>query len=242
VGYPPGAVAGFVDSGGAGLTRLQAEITGCRRCPRLVTYRERVALEKKREFREDTYWGRPVPGFGDPSARLVVIGLAPAAHGSNRTGRMFTGDRSASFLVRALHRAGFASQPTSVRRGDGLRYRDLYLTAAVRCVPPDNRPLPEERHACQPFLEREFEHLPRARAYLALGGFAWDATLDAAARVHGVERPRVPFGHGACAPLGPGRPLVWGAYHPSPQNTNTGKLTAQMYADLLDHVRASWAD
>ncbi|MCI4340557.1 MAG: uracil-DNA glycosylase, partial [Thermoplasmata archaeon] len=183
---------------------LQAEIVACRRCPRLVDYRERVARERKREFRDDAYWGRPVPGFGDPNARLVVVGLAPAAHGSNRTGRVFTGDRSAAFLVRALYVAGFASQPTSVRRGDGLRYQDLYLTAAVRCVPPDNRPLPAERTECRPFLEREFALLHRTRAYLALGGFAWEATLDAAARVHGVPRPSVPVGHGACAPLGPG--------------------------------------
>jgi uracil-DNA glycosylase family 4 len=228
-------------SGGTALTQLQAEIISCRRCPRLVRCRERVALEKKREFREETYWGKPVPGFGDPAARLVVIGLAPAAHGSNRTGRVFTGDRSAAFLVRALYSAGFASQPTSVKRGDGLRYTDLYLTAAVRCVPPDNRPSPEERAACSPFLERELAMLTEARAYLALGGFAWEATLDVAARVHGIERPKVSFAHGACAPLGPGRPIVWGAFHPSPQNTNTGKLTPRMYAQLLDQVRAGWA-
>ncbi|MCI4361210.1 MAG: uracil-DNA glycosylase [Thermoplasmata archaeon] len=227
-------------SGAAGLTQLQHEIVGCRRCPRLVAYRERVAREKKREFRDEVYWGKPVPGFGDPSARLVVIGLAPAAHGSNRTGRVFTGDRSAAFLVRALHDAGFASQPTSLRRGDGLRYTDLYLTAALRCVPPDNRPLPEERAHCQPYLERELALLSNARAYLALGGFAWEATLEAAATVHHVERPRTPFAHGACAPLGGGRPLVWGAFHPSPQNTNTGKLTPRMYTELLDHVRSAW--
>ena len=204
--------------------------------------RERVAREKKREFQDETYWGRPVPGFGDPNARLVVIGLAPAAHGSNRTGRVFTGDRSAAFLVRALFEAGFASQPTSLRRGDGLRYTDLYLTAAVRCVPPDNRPLPEEKANCAPFLDRELTLLRNARAYVALGGFAWEATLDAAARLHGVARPRVAFGHGACAPLGPGRPLVWGAFHPSPQNTNTGKLTPRMYAQLFEQVRAGWGD
>ena len=200
-----------------------------------------MARERKREFRAESYWGRPVPGFGDPNARLVVVGLAPAAHGANRTGRVFTGDRSASFLVRALHEAGFANQSTSVRRGDGLRYRDLYLTAAVRCVPPDNRPLPMERDLCRPFLEREFSLLTRARAFLALGGFAWDATLEAAARVYGVRRPAVPFAHGACAPLGPARPIVWGAYHPSPQNTNTGRLTPRMYAELLDLIRAGWS-
>ena len=227
-------------SGGTSLTQLQSEIIACRRCPRLVDCRERIAREKKKEFRNEAYWGRPVPGFGDPNARLVVVGLAPAAHGSNRTGRVFTGDRSAAFLVRALYDAGFASQPTSLRRGDGLRYRDLYLTAAVRCVPPDNRPLPLERAQCLPYLERELALLSEARSYVALGGFAWDATLDAAALVHGVDRPRVAFGHGACAPLGLGRPIVWGAFHPSPQNTNTGKLTSRMYAQLLDQVRAGW--
>ena len=153
---------------------------------------------------------------------------------------MFTGDRSAAFLVSAFHATGFASQPTSERRADGLRYTDLYLTAAVRCVPPDNRPTPSERSACRPFLERELALLPRARAYLALGGFAWEATLDAASRLFQVERPRTPFGHGACAPLGAGRPMLWASYHPSPQNTNTGKLTAPMLVGLLERIRASW--
>ena len=199
-----------------------------------------MAAEKKRAFHAEAYWGRPVPGFGDPNARLVVIGLAPAAHGSNRTGRVFTGDRSAAFLVRGLYDAGFASQPTSDHRGDGLRYRDLYLTAAVRCVPPDNRPTPEEWGRCRPYLERELALLTEARAYLALGGFAWEATLDAAARVHGVARPRVPFAHGACATLSAGRPLVFASYHPSPQNTNTGRLTPEMFRRLLTTVRASW--
>lgn len=222
------------------LARLREEIVGCRRCPRLVAFRERIARERKREFAGDEYWGRPVPGFGDPSARLVVVGLAPAAHGANRTGRVFTGDRSAAFLVRGLHAAGYANQPTSTRRGDGLSYRDLYVTAAVRCVPPGNHPRPDERDRCAPFLERELRRLDRARAYLALGGFAWEATLAIASRVHGVERPRVPFAHGACAPLGAGRPLVWGSYHPSPQNTNTGRLTPEMFLELLGRVRAGF--
>jgi uracil-DNA glycosylase len=220
--------------------QIQADIISCRKCPRLVTYRERVAREKKREFRNDDYWGRPVPGFGDPSARLVVIGLAPAAHGSNRTGRVFTGDRSAQFLVRAFHATGFANQPTSLSRGDGLHYTDVYVTAAVRCVPPDNRPRPDERARCVPYLERELGLLREARAYLALGGFAWDATLDVASRSFDVRRPNVRFGHGACAVLGPGRPLVWGSYHPSPQNTNTGKLSFPMLTGLLERVRDSW--
>jgi uracil-DNA glycosylase family 4 len=222
------------------LATVREEVVACRACPRLVACRERVAREKKREFRSETYWGRPVPGFGDPGARLVVVGLAPAAHGSNRTGRVFTGDRSAAFLVGALYKAGFASQPTSIRRGDGLAYRDLYLTAAVRCVPPDNRPRPEELARCLPFLEREFGLLGQRRAYLALGGFAWDATLQAAARVHGVAAPKLAFSHGACAVLGPGLPLAWASYHPSPQNTNTGKLTSPMLVDLLARIRGSW--
>ncbi|MCI4370779.1 MAG: uracil-DNA glycosylase [Thermoplasmata archaeon] len=222
------------------LQRVRDDVVACRLCPRLVTYRERVALERKREFRNEAYWGKPVPGFGDPQARLVGVGLAPAAHGSNRTGRMFTGDRSAAFLVRALYDAGYASQPTSVRRGDGLSYRDFFLTAGVRCAPPDNRPRPDERVRCRPFLERELRLLTNARALLAFGGFAWDATLDAAAGAFEVKRPQVPFGHGAAAPLGPGKPMVWASFHPSPQNTNTGKLTHPMLVDLLGRVRASY--
>jgi len=223
------------------LRTLREEVVACRRCPRLVTYREKAAREKKKAFRSEEYWGRPVPGFGDPAARLVVVGLAPAAHGANRTGRLFTGDKSASFLVRALYDAGFASQPTSLARGDGLHYTDLYLTAAVRCVPPDNRPTPEEKARCAPFLQQELAWLPQARSLLALGGFAWDATLDAASAAYGVARPKTAFAHGACAPLGPGRPLVWGSYHPSPQNTNTGKLNPAMMVDLLQRIRGSWS-
>jgi uracil-DNA glycosylase len=221
--------------------RVRAEVVACSRCPRLVRYRGRVALEKKREFRNDEYWGRGVPGFGDPEARLVAVGLAPAAHGSNRTGRVFTGDRSAAFLVRAFHAAGFANQPTSVRRGDGLRYTDLYLTAAVRCAPPDNRPTPSERSNCARFLERELALLTNARAILALGGVAWDAVRDIVPAVYGGPRPETPFAHGACVALGGGRPLLWASYHPSPQNTNTGKLTQEMLVGLLRHIRASFA-
>ncbi|HKV89779.1 MAG TPA: uracil-DNA glycosylase [Thermoplasmata archaeon] len=223
------------------LQHLREEIIGCRRCPRLVAYRERVARERKREFRDEPYWGKPVPGFGDPRARLVGIGLAPAAHGSNRTGRVFTGDRSAAFLVRALYDAGYASQPTSTRRGDGLAYHDFYLTAAVRCVPPDNRPRPEERDACAPYLEREFRLLSNARALLALGGFAWEATLDAAAQVWGTDRPQVTFAHGAAASFGPGKPVAYASFHPSPQNTNTGKLSRTMLLELLQRIRASYS-
>ena len=223
------------------LDGIRTEIIACRRCPRLVRYREHVARTRKKEFRTEEYWGRPVPGFGDPNARLVAVGLAPAAHGSNRTGRVFTGDRSAAFLVRAFHAAGFASQPRSERRGDGLRYTDLYLTAAVRCAPPDNRPTPEERATCAPFLERELRCLSETRAILALGGFAWDALREVAPRVYGGDRVERPFSHGVCSPLGPGRPLLWGSYHPSPQNTNTGKLTLPMLVDLLERIRAAYA-
>jgi uracil-DNA glycosylase len=222
------------------LAQVRAEVLACRQCPRLVRYREQVAREKKKEFRRETYWGKPVPGFGDPNGRLVVVGLAPAAHGSNRTGRMFTGDRSAAFLVRAFHTAGFANQSTSLRRGDGLAYRDLYLTAAVRCAPPDNRPTPVERATCAPYLARELRLLPATRAILALGGFAWDATREVVPLVYGAPRPTTPFAHGVCAVIGDGAPLLWGSYHPSPQNTNTGKLTAPMLVDLLDRIRAGF--
>ena len=223
------------------LDTIRAEVIACERCPRLVQTRERFARERKREFRNDTYWGRGVPGFGDPRARLVVVGLAPAAHGSNRTGRVFTGDRSAAFLVRAFHATGYANQPTSLHRGDGLRYTDLYLTAAVRCVPPDNRPSPTERANCAPYLERELHALSEARAILALGAFAWDALREVVPRVYGAEPVRTAFAHGACAPLGPGRPMLWASYHPSPQNTQTGKMTAAMFEELLRRIRGSYA-
>ena len=221
--------------------RIRAEVIACRLCPRLVRYRERIARERKREFAAESYWGRGVPGFGDPRARLVAVGHAPAAHGSNRTGRMFTGDRSAAFLVRAFHAAGWANQPVSLHRGDGLRYTDLYLTAAVRCAPPGNHPLPVERANCAPYLERELRLLSNVRAILALGGFAWDAVREVVPRVYGAERPATPFAHGACATLGPGRPLLWASYHPSPQNTNTGKLTPAMLVELLRRIRDSYA-
>ena len=222
------------------LSRVRDEVVGCVRCPRLVEYRARIARERKREFRDEEYWGRGVPGFGDPAARLVAVGLAPAAHGSNRTGRVFTGDRSAAFLVRAFHRAGFANQPTSLRRGDGLRYTDLYLTAAVRCAPPGNQPKPIERARCAPYLERELRLLRETRAILALGGFAWEALREVVARVYDVDRPSASFAHGVCVPLGPGKPLLWGSFHPSPQNTQTGKLTLPMLVDLLERIRGAY--
>jgi uracil-DNA glycosylase len=220
--------------------RLRSEIVACRACPRLVKFREQIAHERKREFREQAYWGRPVPGFGDPNARLVVVGLAPAPHGGNRTGRIFTGDRSAAFLVRGLYEAGFANQPSSSSSHDGLRYTDAWVTAAVRCAPPGNHPSPAERDECLPYLVREFGLLRKVRAYLALGGFAWDATRRAIAALHDEAPTKVPFAHGACAAFGPSRPLLWGSYHPSPLNTNTGKLTAPMFGELLERIRAGW--
>ncbi len=224
------------------LDLVRREVVACARCPRLVTYRTQVARERKKEFRAHDYWGKGVPGFGDPRARLVVVGLAPAAHGSNRTGRVFTGDRSAAFLVRAFYEAGYASQPTSVARGDGLHYTDLYLTAAVRCAPPGNHPNPTERSNCAPYLERELRLLSETRAVLALGGFAWDSVVEVASKVFEASPPTVPFAHGACAPLRPGAPLLWASYHPSPQNTNTGKLTLPMLVGLLRRIRESYLE
>ncbi len=218
------------------LAQLRYAVTGCRACPRLVAYRERVAHERKRAFAAEEYWGRPVMGFGDPNARLALVGLAPSAHGANRTGRPFTGDRSGDFLARALFAAGFANRPASARRGDGLRYTGLYLTAAVRCVPPDNRPRPEERARCAPYLVRELSLLPELQAILALGGFAWDAVLSVVPELYEAPAPREKFAHGAFVALGPGRPHLYGAYHPSPQNTQTGKLTEAMFVDLLRRI------
>jgi uracil-DNA glycosylase family 4 len=204
------------------LEGLERRITGCRRCPRLVTWRERVAREKRAAFRDEEYWGRPLPGFGDPEAQVYVLGLAPAAHGGNRTGRVFTGDRSGDWLFASLHRTGFASQPTSRHRGDGLKLENAWVAAAVRCAPPANRPLPAERDNCLPYAARELE-LIAPRVIVCLGGFAWDA----ACRLLGV-RPRPRFGHGAEHDV-EGGPTLLGTYHPSQQNTFTGKLTADMF-------------
>lgn len=230
----------------AALALLAAEVVACRRCPRLVAYRERVAREKKREFREWEYWGKPVPGFGDPSARVLVVGLAPAAHGANRTGRMFTGDLpngASVWLVRALYRAGLANQPTSVHRDDGLRLLDCYLTAAVRCAPPGNRPSPDELRRCFPYLVREFLLLPRVRVVVCLGAVAFHAVLRLLAHL-GVDlpRPRPRFAHGAVYRFSgtvQGRPVpvVLCTYHPSRQNTQTGKLTAPMLDAVFRKAR-----
>jgi uracil-DNA glycosylase family 4 len=214
------------------LRRIEAEVVACRACPRLVAWRELVAAEKRASFRDDDYWGRPVPGFGDPAATMVIVGLAPAAHGGNRTGRVFTGDRSGDFLFASLHRTGYANQATSVRRGDGLRLAGCYITAAVKCAPPANKPSVEERETCRPYLERELALLDRARVVVVLGQFAYDVT----ARLLGV-RPRPRFGHGVEVPLASGRTLVC-SYHVSQQNTFTGTLTEQMLDDIFLRARA----
>ena len=207
-------------------------MVGCRRCPRLVAWREQVGRERRAAFRDETYWARPVPGFGDPQARLLVVGLAPAAHGANRTGRMFTGDRSGDFLYAALHRAGYANQPTSVDRDDGLRLDGAWITAPVRCAPPANKPTPAERDACRPFLERELALLDQVRVVLVLGSFGYQVV----AGLLGVK-PRPRFGHGVEVPLEGGRTLVC-SYHVSQQNTFTGTLTPEM----LDAVLARASD
>jgi uracil-DNA glycosylase len=207
----------------AELAVLEARITTCRRCPRLVEWRERVAREKRASFAAEEYWGRPIPGFGDPAARVYVLGLAPAAHGGNRTGRVFTGDRSGDWLFASMHRTGFANQPESVSLDDGLALTDAFIAAAVRCAPPANKPLPAERDNCLPYAEEELRLLPNVRVILCLGKFAWDA----ACVLNGVK-PRPKFGHEAEHPIGEGRPVMLGCFHPSQQNTFTGKLTEPM--------------
>jgi len=219
------------------MAALAARIVECRRCPRLVAWRERVAREKRASFQDQDYWGRPVPGFGDVGARVLVVGLAPAAHGGNRTGRMFTGDRSGDWLYRALHRAGFANQPASVARGDGLVLEGAYVTAPVRCAPPANKPTPAERDACRPWLEAELDLLTGVRVVVALGAFAWAQALDVfEGRGHPVPRPRPRFAHGGEARLGDALTLL-GSYHPSQQNTFTGTLTEPMFDAVWARAR-----
>ncbi len=224
----------------SGLLRiLDSEIVGCRKCSRLVEYREKVAREKRRAFREWTYWGRPVPGFGDANARLLILGLAPAAHGANRTGRVFTGDRSGDFLYAALHKAGFANQATSERCDDGLQLKDAYIAATIRCAPPANKPLPSEILNCRGYLERELEIL-QPRAVLALGKIAWDAYLEIL-KQRGLiaSRAGYRFAHGAEEELPGGDARLFGVYHPSQQNTQTGRVTAEMYAQVLRRIGKS---
>jgi uracil-DNA glycosylase family 4 len=218
---------------GSGFEQLNCELVECRRCPRLVAWREQVAREKRAAFRAQTYWGRPVPGFGDPAARLLILGLAPAAHGGNRTGRIFTGDRSGDWLFASLHRTGFANQPISVARGDGLALTNCYITAPVKCAPPGNKPLPEERDRCAPWMERELALLaPTLQVVVALGSYAWDTAL----RHLGPVRPKPRFTHGAEAALPGGRVLL-GSFHVSQQNTSTRKLTEPMLDEVFLRAR-----
>ena len=221
------------------LDALAAEISECRACPRLVDWRERVGREKRASFRDEDYWARPVPGFGDPTARVLVVGLAPAAHGGNRTGRVFTGDRSGDFLFASMFRCGFANQPTSVAADDGLVLHDAYIAAAVRCAPPANKPTPAERDECAPYLERELELLERVRVIVALGNFGYEAVWSLLRGAYGADalperRPR--FAHGlevACGPV-----AVLCAFHPSQQNTFTGRLTPEMLDDVFNRAAA----
>ena len=210
---------------------VTAEVVECRACPRLVEWRERVAVEKRAAFADEEYWGRPVPGLGDPAAGLLVVGLAPAAHGGNRTGRVFTGDRSGDWVFRALHRAGYANQPTSEHRDDGLTLVGAYVTAGVRCAPPANKPTPAERDACAPWLAREWSLLAEVRVVVALGAFAYQVVAGLAGL-----RPRPRFGHGVEAVVGDGRTVVC-SYHPSQQNTFTGKLTEEMFDAVFSRAR-----
>ena len=219
----------------AALAALTAEIVACRRCSRLVEWRQRVAREKVARFRDEPYWGRPLPGFGDPEGRILLIGLAPAAHGGNRTGRVFTGDKSGDFLWAALHTGGLADRPSSRRADDGLTLTDTYIAAAVRCAPPLNKPTNDERDACAPFLAREIGLLSELQVIVALGQFGWDAALRALATLGHPARPKPRFGHGVAYAVGPYR-LV-GSYHPSQQNTFTGRLTAPMFQDVIAQAR-----
>lgn len=224
------------------LAALTREVEACRACPRLVAWREASAAKPPRRFAGETYWARPVPGFGDPSARLLVVGLAPAAHGGNRTGRVFTGDSSGDFLFAALHRAGFANQPASARRRDGLALTDAYVLAPVRCAPPDNRPTPQEFDRCRPFFARELALLPDVRVFLALGGLAWASTLRVLGEAGAViPRPAPAFGHASEARLdlpGRGPVALLGSYHVSRQNTNTGRLTPVLFDAVLGRASA----
>jgi uracil-DNA glycosylase len=218
------------------LELLTQEVVRCRKCPRLVAWREAAAASRPRRYEGQRYWARPLPGFGDPNARVLIVGLAPAAHGGNRTGRIFTGDRSGDWLFASLHRTGLANRPTSERPGDGLRLRGCYVAAAVRCAPPGNRPTPSERDNCLPYLATELDLLRSVRVLVALGSFAWDASFRVCAMLgHEAPRPRPRFAHGAEAEVGPYRFL--GSYHPSQQNTFTGRLTEAMLDAIFTRAR-----
>ena len=218
------------------LATLDREVIACRKCPRLVAWREEVARTKRAAYADETYWGRPLPGFGDPNAGILVLGLAPAAHGGNRTGRIFTGDRSGDWLFAALYRAGLANQPQSISRDDGLTLHDTYVTASVRCAPPANRPLPSERDNCLPYLERELTLLAQVRVIVCLGGFAWDVALRALAALKAeIPRPRPRFAHGVSVEVD--RWTLLGCYHPSQQNTFTGRLTEPMLDAVFERAK-----
>lgn len=228
------------------LLSLQKQVIACTRCARLVRYCRKVAKEKRRMFRDQEYWGRPVPSFGDPAAELLILGLAPAAHGANRTGRMFTGDRSGEFLYRALYEASFACQPESLHLDDGLTLRNCYITASLRCAPPENKPQPDELRNCQPYFEKEIELLKRVRAVLALGRIAFDTYLRAVSdRSDFPRRSSFQFAHGASFALPGGLPRLFASYHPSQQNTQTGRLTREMFGqvlkDIRSHLEQAWA-
>lgn len=215
-----------------GLGEVESRVADCRACPRLVEWRERIAREKRRAFIDDDYWGRGVPGFGDPAARILVLGLAPAAHGANRTGRVFTGDRSGDWLYAALYRAGLANQPTSTHADDGLQLYDTFVTASVKCAPPDNKPSPSERDQCEPFLMAELDALTRLEVIVCLGGFAWNQALRLLTeRAYPVPRPRPRFGHAKVEVIG--NLTLVGSYHPSQQNTFTGRLTEPMFDEVF---------
>ena len=214
------------------LPGIERDVVACRACPRLVEWREQVAREKVARFRDWDYWARPVPGFGDPNARLLIVGLAPAAHGGNRTGRVFTGDRSGDFLFASLHRCGYANQPHSIDARDGLELNDCFITAAVKCAPPANKPTPAERDTCRPYLERELAQLRDVTVIVSLGQFGWDAIAS-----HYAVRPKPKFGHGAEVAL-PDRRTLLGSYHVSQQNTFTGKLTPDMLDAVFNRARA----
>ena len=218
------------------LNNLNSELLACTRCPRLVAYREQIAREKRRAYRDWDYWGKPVPGFGDPDARIVVLGLAPGAHGSNRTGRPFTGDSSGNFMYPVLHETGFASQPTATDRHDGLVLKNLYITAAVRCAPPDNKPRPQELANCAPYLDRELQGLRNAKVIVALGKIGFDAYLNSLKR-SGIVKSKAgyTFRHGACYQM-PDRKTLLASYHPSNQNTQTGKLTREMFIHIFEEA------
>jgi uracil-DNA glycosylase family 4 len=218
------------------LTRIEAEVIDCRRCPRLVAYRERIAQEKRKAYRDWDYWGKPVPGFGDPRAQVLVVGLAPGAHGSNRTGRMFTGDASGDFLYPALFNAGFASQPKADSREDALVLHNMFITAVGRCAPPDNKPTPQELDTCQPFLEAELRALTELKVVVALGKIAFDRMLQLWKRQGYLLAP-AQFGHGAGFRVHAELPYLLASYHPSRQNTQTGRLTAAMFADIWNRAQ-----